>query len=335
MGGYILRRVLQGVFTLLIVFFLLHVLATLAIQVNGNPALAFFGEKVPTQSQLQAVKERYNLDDPCYEQIGNPCLGPFLERLNAYLHGDFGSNLRGDQAVTEMVATAAPNTLRLFVVVTLTWLVVGMLLGSFAARFRARAPDHSIRFLSILIDAFPVFVMLLVYKYIFAVPIERWMDDQFGDESILTLMFKPSFDPDNPWATVIIPGVLLGVTGSAAFIRLVRASQLENYGADYVRTARAKGLGEVRVTVVHIIRNSSIPAVTAIGFVFAEALAGAVITEGLMNIYGMGGLLWRSVRESEVSVTLGVVSLLAVVILVVNVLVDIAYAVLDPRIRYD
>lgn len=335
MGTYIVRRVLQGIFTLFLVLFLLHVLATLAIQVNGNPALAFFGEKVPTESQLQAVKERYNLDDPCYEQVGNPCLGPFVERLNAYLHWDFGSNLRGDQPVTEMVATAAPNTLRLFVVVTLTWLVAGMLLGSFAARFRGRAPDHSIRFVSILIDAFPVFVMLLVYKYIFAVPIERWMDDRFGRESFLTLMFKPSFDPDNPWATVIIPGVLLGITGSAAFIRLVRASQLENYQADYVRTARAKGLGDARVTIVHIIRNSSIPVVTAIGFVFAEALAGAVITEGLMNIYGMGGLVWRSVRESEVSVILGVVSLLAVVILVVNVLVDIAYAVLDPRIRYD
>jgi ABC-type dipeptide/oligopeptide/nickel transport system permease component len=332
---YIVRRVLQGVLTLFLVFFLLHVLATLAIQVNGNPALAFFGDKVPTQAQLQAVKQRYHLDDPCYEQLGNPCLGPFVERLNGYLHGDFGSNLRGDQAVTEMVATAAPNTLRLFVVVTLTWLTAGMLLGSFAARFRGRPPDQSIRFLSILIDAFPVFVMLLVYKYIFAVPIQGWIDDRFGHHSLPSLMFKPSFDPDNPWATVIVPGLLLGVTGSAAFIRLVRASQLENYHAEYVRTARAKGLGEARVTVVHIVRNSSIPVVTAVGFVFAEALAGAVITEGLMNIYGMGGLLWRSVRDSEVSVVVGVVSVLAVVILVVNVLVDIAYAVLDPRIRYD
>ncbi|HEY8454467.1 MAG TPA: ABC transporter permease [Actinopolymorphaceae bacterium] len=335
MGSYVARRVLQGIFTLFLVFFLLHVLTTLAIQVNGNPALAFFGEKVPTQSQLLEVKKRYNLDDPCFEQLGNPCLRPFVERLNAYLHGDFGTNLRGDQAVTEMVATAAPNTLRLFTVVTITWLIVGMLLGSLAARFRGRLPDHSIRSLSILIDAFPVFVMLLVYKYIVAVPVERWMDDRFGDEAFPTLMFKPSFDPDHPWATVVVPGFLLGVTGSAAFIRLVRASQLENYHADYVRTARAKGLGDARVTVFHIIRNSSIPVVTAIGFVFADALAGAVITEGLMNIYGMGGLLWRAVRESEVSVVAGMVSLLAVVVLVVNVLVDLAYAALDPRIRYD
>ncbi|MGH3487359.1 MAG: ABC transporter permease [Actinopolymorphaceae bacterium] len=335
MGSYVARRVLQGIFTLLLVFFLLHLLTTLAIQVNGSPALAFFGDKIPSESQLLEVKKRYHLDDSCYEHLGSPCVGPFLERLNAYAHGDFGSNLRGDQQVTEMVTTAAPNTLRLFAVVSITWLIGGMLLGSVAARYRSRAPDYSIRFLSILIDAFPVFVMLLVYKYILAVPIERWMDAHFGDESFLTLMFKPSFDPDHPWATVIVPGILLGITGSAAFIRLVRASQLENYHADYVRTARAKGLGDTRVTLFHIIRNSSIPVVTAIGFIFADALAGAVITEGLMNIYGMGGLLWRSVRESEVSVVVGTVALLAVVVLVVNVVVDLAYALLDPRIRYD
>ncbi len=335
MGSYIARRVLQGIFTLFLVFFLLHLLTTLAIQINGNPALAFFGDKIPSRSQLVEVEKRYHLDDPCFEQFGNPCVKPFLERLNGYVHGDFGSNLRGDQQITTMVATAAPNTLRLFAVVTVTWLLGGMLLGSLAARYRGRPPDYSIRFLSILIDAFPVFVMLLVYKYILAVPIEQWMSRRTGEDSLATLMFKPSFDPDHPWATVIVPGILLGVTGSAAFIRLVRASQLENYNADYVRTARAKGLGEARVTLFHIIRNSSIPVVTAIGFVFADALAGAVITEGLMNIYGMGGLLWRSVRESEVSVVVGTVALLAVVVLTVNVLVDLAYAVLDPRIRYD
>lgn len=334
MGRYVIRRLLQAVLTLFLVMFLLHVLTTLAIQVNGNPALAFFGDRAPTDAQLAAVEERFNLDDPCYDQLGNPCAGQFIQRLGDYAGGDFGTSHRG-QAVTEMVATAAPNTLRLFVVVTITWLVMGMVFGSLAARYRGKAPDYSIRVLSILIDALPVFIMLLVYKYILAVPIGNWMQERFGEESIPALLFKPSFAPDHPWATVIIPGFLLGTAGAAAFIRLVRASQLENYRADHVRTARAKGLSESRVTIVHIIRNSSIPVVTAIGFVFAEALSGAVITEGLMNIYGMGGLLWTSVRDSEVSVVIGVVALLAVLILLVNLLVDLAYAVLDPRIRYD
>lgn len=335
MGSYIARRVLQAVLTLFLVVFMLHVFTTWAIQANGNPALAYFGDRSPNPAQLAAVEARYNLDDPCYDQPGNPCLGPFVERVGAYLSGDFGQDLHGRE-VSDLLAQAVPNTLRLFVIVAVTWFVVGMLFGSLAARFRNRPPDHTIRSLSVFIDAFPVFVMLLVYKYIIAVPVGNAMQDRFGEESVLATLFKPSFHQDQPWLTLIIPGILLGATGGAAsFIRLVRASQLENYNADHVRTARSKGLGETRVTIFHIIRNSSIPVVTAVGFVFAEALAGAVITEGLMNIRGMGGLVWSSVRDSDVAVVISAVTLLAVTILVVNLLVDLAYATLDPRIRYD
>ena len=325
---------LQGILTLFLVIFLLHLLTTLAIQLNGNPALAFFGDRVPSASQLEAVKERFGLDDPCYNQPGNPCLGQFVERVKDYAALDFGTDHRGRE-ITDIVANAAPNTLRLFVVVTITWLIMGMFLGSVAARYRGKAPDHGIRLISILIDAFPVFVMLLVYKFIFTVPISNWMGDVFGNDSLAALLFKPSFSKSHPWATIIVPGVLLGLTGAAPFLRLVRASQLENYNADHVRTARSKGLGDRHVTIFHIIRNSSIPVVTAVGFVFAEALAGAVITEGMMNIYGMGGVLWGAVQDSEVSVVIGLVSLLAIVTVVVMFLVDIMYAVLDPRIRYD
>lgn len=324
----------QGVFTLVAVMFLLHLLTTLAIQLNGNPALAFFGDRAPSPSQLAAVEKRFGLDDPCYDQVGNPCLAQFGQRMVDYATGDFGTDLRG-RPVTDIVATAAPNTLRLFLVVTVTWLLMGMFLGSVAARFRGKAPDHGIRLISILIDAFPVFVMLLVYKFIFTVPISTWMADTFGKDSLGALLFKPSFSRTHPWATIIIPGLLLGLTGAAPFLRLVRASQLENYNADHVRTARSKGLGERHVTLFHIVRNSSIPVVTAVGFVFAEALAGAVITEGMMNIYGMGGVLWGAVQNSEVSVVIGMVSLLSIVTIVVMFAVDILYAVLDPRIRYD
>jgi ABC-type dipeptide/oligopeptide/nickel transport system permease component len=332
--SYVIRRVLLGILTLFLVLFLLHLLTTLAIQLNGNPALAFFGDRVPTPSQLEAVKERFGLANPCYDQPGNPCIGPFFHRVSDYAHGNFGTDLR-DRPVTQLLATAAPNTLRLFVIVTLTWLTAGVGLGSIAARFRGNPTDHSIRFLSILIDAFPVFVMLVVYRYVITVPVNKAMRAKFGDESFLALLFKPSFSQSHPWATLIIPGFLLGLAGAAPFLRLVRAAQLENYNADHVRTARSKGLGNRYVTVFHIVRNSSIPVVTATGFVFAEALSGAVITEGVMNIYGMGGLLWRSVQKSDVSVVIGFVTILAIVTIVVMLLVDLSYAALDPRIRYD
>ena len=334
MVSYIIRRLLLGLLTIFLVLFLLHLLVTLAIQLNGNPALAFFGQRVPDPGQLHAVEVRYGLDNPCYDRPGDPCLKPFWDRLVAYAHGDFGTDLR-DRPLTQLLAQAVPNTLRLFVIVTITWLIAGMFSGSVAARFRGRPLDSSIRLTSILIDAFPVFVMLVVYRYIFTVPLTKWARRTFGSDSIPAWLFKPSFSSEHPWLTLIIPGILLGLAGAAPFIRLVRAAQLENYNADHVRTARSKGLGNTYVTGFHIIRNSSIPVVTALGFVFADALAGAVITEGVMNIRGMGNLLWTAVDKSDVSVVIGVVTILSVVIIGVMLLVDLAYAVLDPRIRYD
>lgn len=334
MGRYVLRRILQGILTLFLVIFLLHVLTTWAIQLNGNPALAFFGDRLPTQAQIAAVSARFGLGDPCYNHLGNPCFGPFVTRLKDYLSGNFGTDLHG-RTVLDIVGTAAPNTLRLFLVVTLTWLAVGMTLGSVAARRRGKIADHGIRGLSIMIDALPVFVMLLVYRYVVTVPVYTWARKQFGADSVAALLFKPSFDSDHPMVTVIIPGLLLGLAGSAAFIRLVRAAQLENYNSDHVRAARSKGLSERHVTVFHIVRNSSIPVATAVGIVFTEALAGAVITEGVMNIYGMGGVLWNAVRDSDVSLVVGIVTLLAVVTIAVMIVIDVLYAALDPRIRYD
>ncbi|MFI2103173.1 ABC transporter permease [Isoptericola sp. NPDC019693] len=333
MGRYILRRSLLGVATLLLVMFVLHLLTTFAIQLNGNPALAFFGERVPTDAQLAAVEKRFGLDDPCYDQTGNPCLGPFVERLGAYAQGDFGTNLRGRE-VTDIVATAAPNTLKLFLVVTIVWFLLGMGLGTVAARWRGRSADHGIRLTSVLIDAFPIFVLLLVYRYVFAVPLNAWATETFGAGSLPALWFRPSFDDDHPWATLLVPGILLGLAGSAAFIRLVRASQLESYTGDHVRTARSRGLNERHVVVHHVVRNSAVPVVTAVGLTFTEALAGAVITEGMMNIYGMGGVLWEAVRGTDVALVLGVVTILAAVTVAVMLVVDIAYAALDPRIRY-
>ncbi|MDR7383973.1 ABC transporter permease [Promicromonospora iranensis] len=334
MGRYIFRRVLQAVGTLLLVMLLLHLLTTVAIQLNGNPAQAFFGDKVASPAQIAVVEQRFNLDDPCFDQVGNPCLGPFVERLGQYAQGDFGTNLRGRE-VSDIVATAAPNTLRLFCVVLVTWLALGMVLGSVAARWRGSPGDHGIRLTSVLIDAFPVFVLLIVYRYVVAVPLSRWAEETFGEDSWPPYWFKPSFDPEHPWATVLVPGILLGLAGSAAFIRLVRAGQLESYQGDHVRTARSKGLGERHVVVHHVVRNSSVPVVTAVGLTFTEALGGAVITEGLMNIYGMGGVLWGAVRDDDVGLVLGIVTLLAAVTVVVMIVVDIAYALLDPRIRYE
>jgi len=332
MGRYIVRRCLQAVVTLLLVVLALHLLTTLAIQLNGNPAEAFFGDRIPTAAQLAAVERRYGLDDPCYDQPGNPCLGPLLDRLGDYATGDFGTNLRG-RDVTDIVFTAAPNTLRLFAIVTVTWFTLGMVLGTIAARWRGKAADHGIRLTSVLIDAFPVFVLLLVYRYVVSVPLSKWAARNFGSESFVALLVRPSFDADHPWLTLLVPGVLLGLAGSAAFVRLVRASQLESYTGDHVRTARAKGLPERHVVTHHVIRNSSVPVVTAVGLTFADALGGAVITESVFEWNGMGRMFTGALAAFDPNPVMAFVLITAASAIIFNLIADLLYAVLDPRIR--
>jgi oligopeptide transport system permease protein len=335
MGRYVIRRLLQALLTLGFVLFLMHYLMALSVQVRGNPARVFFGDRIPSEAALAQVMRLYNLDDRCYERVGDPCIGPFIDRLQGYIRGDFGTTLRGNRDVADVLAIAVPNTLRLFIFSTITLVTLALLLGSWAARHRGRLQDHMVRGSTILIDSLPVFLIMLIYSLLIAVPLTNWARGIWGTDSFMGQVFRPTYSTDYPWATIIIPGILLGTAGLASMTRLVRASQLENYRSDFVRTARAKGLTRWRITTTHIIRNSLIPVITAIGFLFAYILTGAVVTEGIMGIPGMGQLLWNAVIASEVSLVITSFTVVAVVVLVVNLAVDLMYAVLDPRIRYE
>lgn len=334
MGRYVIRRLLQALLTLGLVLFLMHWLMAISVQVRGNPARLFFGDRTPDPAALAQVEAMFNLDDPCYERTGDPCVVPFIERLQAYAAGDFGTTLRGNRDVGELLAISIPNTLRLFAFSIVTLVVLAMVFGSWAARHRNRLQDHFVRGGTILVDSVPVFLIMLIYSSLIAVPLTRWTRGVFGDESAMGQLFRPTYDVDHPWMTIIIPGLLLGTAGLASMTRLVRASQLENYHADFVRTAHAKGLTRRRVTNVHIVRNSLIPVVTAIGYNFAFILTGAVVTEGIMQIPGMGQLLWNALLGTEVSIVITSFVVIAVVVLAVNLVVDLMYALLDPRIRY-
>lgn len=334
MGRYVIRRLLQALLTLGLVLFLMHWLMAISVQVRGNPARLFFGDRTPDAAALAQVEAMYNLDDPCYDRTGDPCLVPFVERLQAYAAGDFGTTLRNNRDVGELLAISIPNTLRLFAFSIVTLIVLAMVFGSWAARHRNRFQDHFVRGGTILVDSVPVFLIMLIYSSLIAVPLTRWVRGIFGDESAIGQLFRPTYDVDHPWMTIIVPGLLLGTAGLASMTRLVRASQLENYHADFVRTAHAKGLSRRRVTNVHIVRNSLIPVVTAIGYNFAFILTGAVVTEGIMQIPGMGQMLWNALLGTEVSIVITSFVVIAVVVLAVNLVVDLMYALLDPRIRY-
>ncbi len=336
MGRYVIRRLLQALLTLFITLFLLHYLTALSVQIRGNPALLFFGgERTPDPAMLAQVERLYGLDNACYDRPGDPCLVPFVERLQNYASGDFGTTLQDNRDVGELLTIYIPNTLRLFIFSTITLVVLAMLLGTWAARHRGKLIDHSVRGTTILIDSVPVFLILLAYVYMMAVPLTNWARGIWGTESFMGQLFRPNYNPDYPWTTIIVPGIIVGTVGLATLTRLVRASQLENIGSDFVRTARAKGLKKARITVVHVVRNSMIPIVTGVGYTFAYALSGAVLTEGIMGIPGMGRMIFQAVQRQETNLVIVGLTVTAVVVILVTLLVDLLYAALDPRIRYD
>ncbi|MGN9812052.1 ABC transporter permease [Micromonospora sp. BQ11] len=336
MGRYVIRRLLQFIPTVLGTMLLLHYLTSLAIQFSGNPVRALFGDRTPPPALLQAITERLGYGDPCLDQRGNPCLGLFFNRLgDIFLRFDFGTNLRL-RPVTELVADAIPFTLKLLVIAIVFQAVVGIAAGVWAGLRSGSIADNAVKISTVFVISVPIFVLGLLVREFVGVKFGNVLRDQaWVPELISTGIFSSGFKADYPFASLIIPGMVLGAVSLATTARLTRTSIMENIRADYVRTARAKGLANKRVIGVHTLRNSLIPVITFLGVDIGSAMAGAVVTETIFNVPGIGRLVTLSARTGESSVVIGVVTMLVLVVLLANLLVDILYAVLDPRIRYE
>ncbi|MEU4566807.1 ABC transporter permease [Micromonospora sp. NPDC023956] len=336
MGRYVVRRLLQFIPTVLGTMFLLHYLTSLAVQFSGNPVRALFGDRTPPESVLNALTERLGYDDPCLDQRGNWCIKLFGERMeNIFLHFDFGINLR-QREVTELVADAVPFTLKLVVIAIVFEAVVGIIAGVLAGLRGGSFTDYLVKISTVFLISVPIFVLgVLVREYVGVKFGNTLRDQSWVPEVIANGVFSPGFKPDYPWASLVIPGLVLGAISLATTARLTRTSIMENVRADYVRTAKAKGLTNKRVIGVHTLRNSLIPVITYLGVDIGGLLGGAVVTETIFNVPGIGRLVTQAARTGESSVVVGVVTMLALVFLIANLLVDVLYAVLDPRIRYE
>lgn len=336
MGRYVIRRLLQFIPTVFFTMFLLHYLMTLAIQFTGNPVRALFGDRQPPAHVLEQLTRRLGLDDPCLDQKFNPCVGIFGTRLeNVFLHFDFGTNLRF-RAVTDIVGDALPYTLRLTLVALTFDAVIGLLAGILAGLRGGSIWDYLVKISTVLIISIPTFVLGILAQQLLGLNVGNWMRDQaWIPELISRGVVTTSYKPDYPWASLIIPGLVLGALNLATTARLTRTALQENIRADYVRTAKAKGLARKRVVGVHTLRNSLIPVVTNLGIDLGVLMGGAVVTEGIFNVPGIGRAILDGIRRGEAPVIIGVVTLLVLVYLIANLLVDLLYAVLDPRIRYD
>jgi ABC-type dipeptide/oligopeptide/nickel transport system permease component len=334
MGRYVARRLIQFIPVILGTLFLLHIMSVLTIQLVGDPVRALFGENAPPPAVIEQMRAEYNLDDPCLQQPGNPCFGMFVERLGQYATGNFGINFRGRE-VTELFAERFPVTVRLTVIALMFEIFIGIAIGVMAALRKDKFMDNFVRVSTVLLISVPVFVfgtlaqLFIGLKLGLEVRNSSWAPDWLGQ------MINVGYSVDYPWLSLVLPGMVLAAISLAAVARLTRTSLIENLRADYVRTARAKGLPSSRVVGVHTLRNSLIPVVTYIGIDIGILLGGALVTEGIFNIPGVGQLVFVAIQMNDTPVILGVVTILVLVFLVANLLVDILYAALDPRIRYE
>lgn len=308
MARYVVRRLLQLIF----VFFGVTLLIYCAVwALPGDPIRSLAGDRPLPESVIRALRDRYNLDDPFFVQYG--------KYLGNLLTGDLGTNFNG-RSVSSMMSARWPVTINLALTAWAIEIVIGLTLGVVAALRRGKFFDYATLFFSIAIISVPAFVLAYTAQLLLGV---KW--DIFPSSGI---------DRGFPMS-YLLPGTILAAFGLASVARLVRTNVLENLRADYVRTAHSKGLSGLRVVTRHVLRNSLIAAVTYLAVDLGYLLGGAVIVEGIFNLPGVGQLLFRSVTQHEGPVVVGVATALVMIFLVANLIVDLLYGVLDPRIRYE
>jgi len=306
MTRYVVRRLLQVVPVFFGATFLIF---ALVYAVPGDPIDALVGDR-PLEPGVRAeLRHRYHLDDPLLVRYG--------KYLNGLAHGDFGTNFRG-RPVSEIMKQRFPVTIRLGLLAFTFEAVVGLAAGVVAGLRRRSFVDTLVLVSTTVVVAIPVFVL--------------------GYSAQLLLGVKLGWFPvvgiREGWRSYFLPAMVLGSLSLCYVARLARASLVEAMRADYVRTARAKGLPERRVVGVHALRNSLIPVVTFLGVDLGSLLAGAIVTEGIFNVPGIGQATFTAIHTQEYATVVGIVTALVLIFMLANLLVDVLYAVLDPRIRY-
>lgn len=342
MGRYIARRLLQFVPVVVGATLLLF---SMVFALPGDPIRALSGAKPLPASVQQELTDRYNLDDPLLVQYAkymgvvpddptgrDPTAGGFSGILQCTYDWvgavpgvpdppgrcDFGTNFRGRE-VTAIMAQTFPVTLRLALGAFAVEVVLGIVAGVLAGLRRESFMDNLVRVSTIVVISIPIFVLEYLAQLLLGV--------EFG--------WFPIAGLNQGWFSYVLPSVMLAAVSLAYVARLTRTQLVENLRADYVRTAAAKGLRRSRVIGIHTLRNSLIPVVTFLGVDIGQLMGGAVVTETVFNLPGIGRAVYQAILAQEGTVVVGIVTALVLVFLAANLLVDILYAYLDPRIRYE
>ncbi|MFI0412016.1 ABC transporter permease [Actinomadura sp. 3N508] len=308
MWHYTVRRLLQAVPVFVGTTLLIY---AMVFALPGDPIQALAGDKPVPENVLQTLRDKYNLNDPLLVQ--------YAKYMWGLLQGDLGENYTG-QSVSEMLSGRWAVTARLALTAWIFELLIGIALGVWAGLRRGRLADTLVLGGTTLVIAVPVFVLGYIAQILFGL---HWQ-------------IFPTAGTDDGWPlSYLLPGIVLGSLGLSYVARLTRTSLAENLRADYVRTARAKGLSRARVVGRHALRNSLIPVVTYLGVDLGNLMGGAIVTEGIFNLPGIGQQVFQSIQLKEGPVVVGAVTVLVLIFLLANLVVDLLYGILDPRIRYE
>jgi len=348
MGRYIVRRVLQAIPLLIVVTILVFVL----LKAAGDPFAYLAQDPRATERDRLMLRAQYGLDDPLPLQFIHWLVGDdwyyrmteikftdnrtqqeISEVYEGYgtrkgiLRGDFGESIRFRKPVTAVFGERLPNTLILMGTAFVVEITFALIIGMFAALHKYSLADNIITALSFVFYSMPVFLLALILVNIFAVQLRllpvQGMYDVRGDRSFDELLRH-----------LILPVASLSLINIAGYSRYIRSTMLETINSDYIRTARAKGLGERRVTFVHALKNASLPLVTLIGLSIPFLLSGAVITETIFSWPGMGYMFIEALNQLDAPLLIAFVLMIAVAVVFFQLLTDIVYSMLDPRIRY-
>jgi oligopeptide transport system permease protein len=309
MGRYVLRRLLQLIPVFFGTTFLIYALVYL---VPGDPFAGKCGQRACPPQYIQYLTHKYNLDKPFFIQ--------YLSYMKNVFQGDFGMTYN-NRSINAIIANAYPNTVKLALVALGFEILIGLTAGVLTGLRRNGFLDNFVLVTTLFLLALPVFVTGFVMQWLFGF--------QLGWVTPTVTSVNAGF------VELLVPGFVLASLGLAFVARLARTSIAENSRADYVRTAIAKGQPRRRVVGVHMLRNSLIPVVTLLGTDLGALMGGAIVTEGIFNIHGIGNEVYRAITRKEGATVVSIVVILVLVYLVMNLLVDILYAALDPRIRYE
>ncbi|MCY4317015.1 MAG: ABC transporter permease [Roseovarius sp.] len=313
MGLYLVKRLLATIPVMLFVAVFIFLLLRLT---PGDPAAMLAGDYA-TDAQIEEIRQKLGLTEPLLKQ--------FIIWFFNTIQGDLGESFYFKKQVTDLIAARLEPTLSLSIVTILLTVSIAVPMGVIAAYRQGSWTDRLLMGFSALGFSVPVFVIGFALVYVFAIKLD-WLPVQ-GYKRISGGLL--------PWITyLILPSLALSVIFIAFIARMTRTSVLEVLGEDYIRTARAKGQTESKVLVRHALRNAAVPIVTVIGFAFAILIGGVVVTESVFNIPGLGLLTVEAVLNRDFPAIQAVVLLFSLVYVLINLVIDLTYTLLDPRIRY-